>query len=114
MAENGKSGVFPMGKPNDAFAQYFVETSRGKKSRKEIYAQMCRKGLKSEDIEAAFEECYGSGDAREAIEAILRKKKYDPEEARWEDTRKILGYLTRKGFGYEDIRQVIQVSEWNA
>lgn len=100
---------------NDAaYAQYFVETRRGKKSRKEIYAQMCRKGLKSEDIEAAFEECYGSGDAREAIEAILRKKKYDPEEARWEDTRKILGYLTRKGFGYEDIRQVIQVSEWNA
>lgn len=23
------------------------------------------------------------------------------------------GYLLRKGFRYEDIRQVIQVSEWN-
>lgn len=100
---------------NDAaYAQCFVETRKGKKSRKEIYAQLCRKGLKDEEIEAAFEECYGSGDAREAIETILRKKKYDPRKAGWEDTRKILGYLTRKGFGYEDIRQVIQVSEWNA
>lgn len=100
---------------NDAaYAQCFVETRKGRKSRKEIYAQLCRKGLNCEDIEAAFEECYGSQDARNAIEAILRKKKYDPKEAKWEDTRKILGYLTRKGFGYEDIRQVIQVSEWNA
>ena len=31
-----------------------------------------------------------------------------------EDTQKILGYLMRKGFKYEDIRKVIQVSEWNA
>ena len=85
---------------NDAaYAKNFVETRKGRKSRK---------------VEAAFEECYGSEDARDAIEAILKKKNYDPQEAKWEDTRKILGYLTRKGFGYEDIRQVIQVSEWNA
>lgn len=100
---------------NDAaYAKNFVETRKGRKSRKEIYALLCRKGLKSGDVEAAFEECYGSEDARDAIEAILKKKNYDPQEAKWEDTRKILGYLTRKGFGYEDIRQVIQVSEWNA
>ena len=30
-----------------------------------------------------------------------------------QEMRKIYGYLARKGFGYEDIRQVIQINEWN-
>ena len=45
---------------------------------------------------------------------VLRKKNYNPDTADKVQTPKILGYLTRKGFSYEDIRQVLQVSEWNA
>lgn len=97
---------------NDAaYARNFVESRKDKKSKKEIYALLCRKGLKSDEIEAALEECYKCSDSQAAIECILRKKKYDPETADKVETRKILEYLMRKGFHYEDIRQVIHVSE---
>ena len=95
---------------DSAYARNFVESRKGKKSKKEIYALLCQKGLKSEEIEAAFEECYEKEDTKAAIESILRKKKYDSETADRVETQKILGYLTRKGFPYEDIRQVIHVS----
>ena len=36
------------------------------------------------------------------------------EQATGAEKAKICGYLLRKGFRYEDIRQVIQVSDWNA
>lgn len=99
---------------DDAYARNFIECRKERKSKKEIYAQMIQKGLDKDVIERAFEESYGREDARGAIAEILRKKKYDPETADRKETQKILGYLTRKGFGYDDIRQVIQVSEWNA
>lgn len=96
------------------FARNFIESRKDKKSRKELYAALSQKGVAKELIEQAFEECYGNEDSRAAIEAILRKKKYDPRTADHAQTQKILGYLVRKGFHYEDIRQVIQVSDWNA
>ena len=96
------------------YARNFIENRKDKKSRREIYASLCQKGVKSEDIDAAFQECYEEHDAREAICTLLRKKGYDPENADRAETQKILGFLVRKGFRYEDIRQVIQVSDWNA
>ena len=96
------------------YARSFIESRKDKKSRKELYAALSQKGVEKELIEQAFEECYGNEDSRAAIEAILQKKKYDPRTADHAQTQKILGYLVRKGFHYEDIRQVIQVSEWNA
>lgn len=96
------------------YARSFIENRKDKKSRREIYASLCQKGVKSEDIDAAFQECYEEHDAREAICTLLRKKGYDPENADRAETQKILGFLVRKGFRYEDIRQVIQVSDWNA
>lgn len=99
---------------DEAYARYFVESRKGKKSRREIYAKLCQKGLKSEEIDAAFATCYDGEDARTAIESILQKKRYDKKTADRAQTQKILGYLTRKGFRYEDIRQVIQVSEQDA
>lgn len=96
------------------YACSFIESRKDKKSRKEIYAALCQKGITKEEIEKAFEECYESDDSRAAIEAIIRKKKFDPETADYAERQKIAGYLMRKGFRYEDVRQVIQVSEWNA
>ena len=96
------------------YARHFIESRKDKKSRREIYASLCQKGVKGEDIDAAFQECYEEHDAREAICTLLRKKGYDPENANRAETQKILGFLVRKGFRYEDIRQVIQVSDWNA
>ena len=36
------------------------------------------------------------------------------EESTDKEKKKIYGYLLRKGFYHEEIRQVIQVSFWNA
>lgn len=97
-----------------AYAKNFIDSRKERKSRKELYALLKQKGVPSEIIEEAFEECYERDAAKEAITKLLEKKHYDPEKAEWKETQKIMAYLTRKGFGYDDIKQVIQVSEWNA
>lgn len=99
---------------DEAYVRRFIESRKDKKSKKEIYAALCQKGIEKKQIEAAMEECYGSEDSREAISRLLIKKKYSPDTATAGEKRQILGYLMRKGFSYDDIRQVIQVSEWNA
>ena len=45
---------------------------------------------------------------------LLRKKHWDFACTDPKEKQKIYGYLVRKGFRYEDIRQVIQVCDWNA
>ena len=107
--------VKSFGYVNDSnFAKRFVDCRKEKKSKKEIYAALCNKGLSREMIDEAFEECYDRSDSRNAISELLRKKKYSPETATEKDKQKIFAFLMRKGFSYEDIRQVVQVSEWNA
>lgn len=96
------------------YARSFVLNRKDKKSRKELYMLLCQKGLASEILDEVFEELYDEDSSKEAIRSILRKKNYNPDTADKVQTQKILGYLTRKGFSYEDIRQVLQVSEWNA
>lgn len=99
---------------DDAYVKRFIAGRKDKKSRREIYAALCRKGIPKEQIEAAMEDCYEKEDSCAAIRKILEKKKYDPATAKDEEKRRIMGFLTRRGFSYDDIRQVIQVSEWNA
>ncbi len=96
------------------FAENFVRTRQGTKSRKEIRAALIRKGVPSELIEHAFDICYEDGGEEEAVRTILRKKGYDPLAADEIEKRRIYGYLARKGFRYETICQVIQNHEHNA
>lgn len=96
------------------YARSFILGRKEKKSRKELYHLLQTKGLKKAEIEQALDEFYPAEDAQIAIRVFLRKKGYDPDSASPETTRKIMGALMRKGFRYEDVRQVIQVSEWNA
>lgn len=99
---------------DENYAQRFVENKKKSKSKKQIYALLYQKGLARDIIEQAMEQCYGTEDSAEAIAEILRKKRYCPDTATTEETQKICAYLMRKGFPYEAIRQVIQVSGWNA
>ena len=96
------------------YARSFILNRKDKKSRKELYMLLIQKGVMTEILDEVFEEVYDEDSSKDAIFAILRKKNYNPETADRIQTQKILGYLTRKGFSYEDIRQVLQVSEWNA
>lgn len=97
---------------NDArFAENFVRSRQGSKSRREIQALLMQKGVAPELAEAAFEACYdGNEEAgeQEAIRKILRKKRFDPEACDKKELQKIYGHLARKGFRYDTVRQVIQ------
>lgn len=96
------------------YAKSFILGRKEKKSIREIRGMLLEKGVPEDLLEQAVGECYEKEDSQAAIRELLRKKHYDPENAGPEETRKVLGYLMRKGFRYEDIRQVIQVSKWNA
>lgn len=96
------------------YARSFILSRKDKKSKKELKMLLGQKGVSAEIIEEVFEEEYDSETAKEAIMEILRKRKYDLQNSDLKEKHKMMGYLTRKGFNYEDIRQVLQVSEWNA
>ena len=96
------------------YAKRFIESRKQSKSRREIYAQLCNKGVASDKIDLAFEECYGSDGEKEAILTLLRKKRANLSHATDVEIRKLYSYLSRKGFRYDDIRQVIQNNDENA
>lgn len=113
--EGALNYVKSFGYVNDLqYAKRFIDSKKEKKSKKELYFLLCNKGLPKELIEEAFEDCYEREDSKIAIMELLRKKKYSPETASDKEKQKIFAYLMRKGFSYEDVRHVIQVSGWNA
>ena len=99
---------------DESYIRRFIESKRNSKSKKEIYALLMKKGVDMERVREILSEYYSAEESLNAIRDLLRKKRYDPKSATDQEMRKIYGYLARKGFGYEDIRQVIQINEWNA
>ena len=100
---------------NDArYAENFVRSRQGMKSRREIRAQLQQKGVPAELIDDAFEACGDEGGEAEAVRRLLEKKRFDPACADEREMQRIYGYLARKGFGYETVRQVIQNYTSNA
>lgn len=104
---------------NDArYAENFVRGRQGKKSGKEIRAALMQKGLTCEQIDQAFAACCDEEEAQQAeqsaVRRLLQKKRFDPERTDEEEMRKIYGYLARKGFSYDVVRQVIQNYNENA
>lgn len=94
------------------YARSFIDGRKDRKSKKELYAALLQKGVPAEIVEQVFEEAdYGEKDSRQAIEALMRKKSYNPETADVKEKQKMMGYLMRKGFSYQDVRNVLQVCE---
>jgi regulatory protein len=96
------------------YAKHFIESRKAVKSKREIYALLCRKGVAADQIELAFEEAYEADGEREAIYQIIKKKRFNLTYASEGEMQKIYAYLSRKGFRYDDIRQVIQNYNENA
>ncbi|MGL6202235.1 MAG: regulatory protein RecX [Lachnospiraceae bacterium] len=92
------------------YARNYIQGRLGSKSKREIYEKLVIKGIAKSVIEDAMEE-YDQESEQEAIRSILKKRHFHAESATVEEKRKLYGYLARKGFHYEDIRQVLQVSE---
>lgn len=96
------------------YAKQFIERRKSLKSRKEIYALLRGKGVAADKIDLAFEECYESEGEKDAIRQIIRKKRINLSQADSAEIQRLYGYLSRKGFRYEDIRQVTQNYDENA
>lgn len=90
------------------YAESFIESRKDRKSKKEIYAMLCNKGVPAEQIEEAFASCYPEEGELDAIRRIIEKKHVDVAHASREEIQKLCGYLARKGFRYEDISRVIR------
>lgn len=94
---------------DEAYVRNFIECRKDKKSRKEIEALLIQKGIKGEFVDSLVEEIYEEHSDLTAIEEIIRKKRWNFEEADEKERQKMYGYLLRKGFKYSDIRQVLQI-----
>lgn len=90
------------------YAENYVRSKSGSKSRKEIHAALRNKGIDREVISFAFEACFEESAEEEAICRLLRKKHFCPDSADERELQKIYGFLGRKGFRYDTVRQVIQ------
>lgn len=89
------------------YARNFIDSRKEKKSRREIKMLLAGKGVPEEEIERAMEECYEKETAALAIEKLMRKRHYIPEEASYEESQKFMAYLMRKGFSYDEIRRSV-------
>ena len=115
MIDRAVEYVKSFGYLNDArYAENFVRSRQRAMSRKEIRAALQQKGVSAGLIDRAFEICYEEDGEEAAIRGILRKKRFDPGSADDREKQRIYGYLARKGFRYETVRQVIQDCEDDA
>lgn len=113
--ETAISYVRSFGYLDDArYAMNFVQSRKSSKSRREILYQLCQKGISKETAKEAVEAGFDQEDETDAIRRILEKKRVDSGTATPQQMQKLYGYLARKGFRYEDIRQVIQNYDENA
>ena len=100
--------VSSFGYLNDSqYAENLILSKKDSKSKREIYAMLCEKGVSRDIIDHAFENCYEDGEEN-AIRQLIRKKNVDVLHASEKELHKLYGYLARKGFRYEDIRRVIE------
>ncbi len=96
------------------YAKRFAESKQRSKSKREISILLQQKGISKEYISEALESIGKESSEIDTIKKIVEKKHFCAEEADEKEKKKMFDHLLRKGFSYEDIRQVIQVSSWNA
>lgn len=99
---------------DEGYARRFISGKQGSKSKKEIMMMLKQKGISGDVAKEALEECYEEVTESDAIQRLVEKKHFNCETASEKEKKKMFDYLLRKGFSYEDVRQVIQVSHWNA
>ena len=90
-----------------AYAGRYIRTCAARKSRRQIRADLERKGVSSEIIDLQLQEEYVDEDSQ--IRKLLEKKGYEPGK-RMEpaEYRRLMGALGRRGFSGEAIRRVTE------
>lgn len=88
------------------FAQYWLENRRLKKgaSTRLLRSELSSKGVSSSDIERAMES-FDRSDQEEILKVIARKKRL------YSDEKKLIAYLARQGFSYDDIKNALETQD---
>ena len=96
------------------YARSYIECAGQTKSRRQIENDLMRKGISREEIRQAYEQCSEEDSIaaeEELILKLLEKKHFDRQNATYEECRKMVGFLYRKGFVLDQIYKVIGRSE---
>lgn len=89
---------------DQAYAEEYVRSKSGSRSRRMIFTELMQKGVAKELAEEACEKI--SEDSQEAlIVRLIAKRKVDVASASREEMQKLCRYLLGKGFSYEEIRR---------
>ena len=89
------------------YASNYVRFSQEKMSRVCMKQKLMQKGIASSVIEEAIEEGYVA-DEMEQIMALLRKRRFDPEEADEREFQRTYQYVMRRGFKSSDILKAMK------
>ena len=91
------------------YAANYLQVHGKRKSQAELKLYLQRKGISREIIREQLEET--EHDSGEAIRVLLEKKHYKAGETAPEEEKKIIAYLMRRGFSWEDIRREMKEQE---
>lgn len=94
------------------YAADFVEYNKESKSKRRIQMDLQKKGISKELFEEVWEET--AGDAQKELETkqikrLMEKKHFCLESASKEEIFKMMGFLYRKGFSTDLIRNVVSL-----
>jgi len=88
---------------DEKFAQFWIENRNLRKgsSIRKLKSELSSKGVSTEIIDKIFSQSERS-DTEEIKKVIAKKAK------RYDDSQKLVAYLVRQGFRYEDIKEALQ------
>lgn len=91
---------------DEAFATYWIENRNLQKgvSRRKLQAELRAKGVDSSIVDRLLVESSRSDE--DELQKIIAKKR-----ARYPDDQKLMQYLARQGFGYDDIKQALSPND---
>lgn len=87
------------------YTSNYINSKKSTKSKRQIQAELYRKGIDKTLIEQSFESELQSDDM--AIQKAIHKKTDNPENMTFEEKQKLIASLCRKGFQYEDITRYL-------
>ncbi len=109
LADNILNKLTNIGMVDDAkFAQAFVNDRRLLRpaSRRKLVLELRKKRLSDEVIEEALG--HEEADEQAALTAVIDRKR---RQSKYQDDQKLMQYLARQGFGYDDIKNALKESD---
>lgn len=87
------------------YAENYVDLHSAVKSRRQLLAELAAKGISRDLAEECLEEA--DLDERAQIEKLLKKRGYDRERADQKEQQRTMAFLSRRGFSYEAILDIM-------